>query len=200
MNNNTSLKMTIRQQEIVESVRKIICSRGIKNLTIHEIAKRLEVTDGALYRHFRSKAEIISQLIDEIEETLLVTIKEAIDKSADPIQKLENIFLFHLSYSQQRKGITFKIINETLNIENKSLQRKMFGVINKYLKTIEAILLEGVKLGKLRKDLDCASASIVFFGIVQSMVTHWALGGFRSPLEKNHLDEMLNIYKNGVLT
>lgn len=198
MNNKFTPDRTLRQQEIVNSARKIVSTKGIENLTIRQIAEDLKITDGALYRHFKSKKEIISLLIDNIEETLLSTIGEAAKKSDDPLQKLADIFLSHLSYSEQRKGLSFIIIHETLSINDKSLRRKMFGVINKYLKTIKAILSKGIEAGKIRQDLNLTSASISFFNMVQSMVTLWALSGFRYTLRKRRLDEMLDIYKRGV--
>jgi len=199
MKTKTNSGSTVRQQEIVDAARKIISSRGIENLTVREIADELKITDGALYRHFKSKKEIISLLIDNIAETLLATIEEAAKESNEPLRKLSDIFLTHLSYAEQRKGITFIIINETLSLKDKSLQRKMFGVINKYLKMIKAILVEGIDSGIFRKGLDVTSASIAFFGMVQSMVTLWALSGFRYALRKDRLEERLNIYKNGIL-
>jgi AcrR family transcriptional regulator len=190
---------TLRQQAIVDTARKIISSRGIENLTVREIAKELNITDGALYRHFKSKKEIISLLIDDIEETLLVAIKEAAAKSKEPLKKLESILLLQLSYAEQRKGLTFIVINETLNLKDKELQRKMSGVIDKYLKMIKEILLDGMESGNLRKGLHLKSASIAFFGFVQSLVTLWALSGFKeSFLRKGHINEMLMIYEKGI--
>lgn len=199
MNTKSNHEKTVRQQEIVDAARKIISSRGIENLTVREIANALKITNGALYRHFRSKKEIISLLIEEIEKTLLFTIEEAANVSEDPLQKLENIFLSHLSYVEQRKGLSFIIINEALSINDKSLRSKMLTVINRYLKMIKAILSKGIKVGKVRKDLDLTSASIAFFGMVQSIVTLWALSGFKYSLRKNRLEERLNIYKRGIV-
>ncbi len=191
--------MSVRQQEIVSAAREIISSKGIENLTVREIANELKVTDGALYRHFRSKEEIISLLIDNIEITLLAVIDEAVKKLNDPMQKLEKIFLSHLSYAEQRKGATFILINETLGFKDKSLQRKTFGIINKYLKKIKAILVEGIDLGIFRKDLDVTSASIVFFGMVQSVVTLWALSGFKYSLRKDSIGKSFSIYTKGIV-
>lgn len=198
MATNTS-KYSIRQQEIVESVRKIITSRGIENLTIHEIAKDLKITDGAIYRHFKSKKEIISLLIDDIEKTLLSAIESAVGKVKEPLEKLESILSSHLSYAEQRRGVSFIVINETLNLQDKSLQRKMFGVIHRYLKKIKEILLDGIKSGAFRKDVDIVSAGIAFFGIVQSMVTLWTLSGFKYSFNKSRLEKIFDIYKKGVI-
>lgn len=192
-------KTTLRQQEIVNSARRLIITKGMENLTVREIAKDLKITDGALYRHFKSKKEILSLLIDDIEETLLAAINEAASRSKEPLQKLEDIFLSHLSYAEQRKGISFIVINKTLSIKDKSLQKKMFGVINKYLKTIKMILSEGITLGKFRNGMNLDSASIVFLGMVQSMVTLWGLSGYRYALRKDHLEEMFNLYKVGII-
>lgn len=191
-------KYTDKQKKIIESVRSIICSKGIEKLTIHEIAKDLGVTDGALYRHFKSKKEIISLLIEDIERTLLNTIRDAASKTSDPVNKLENILASHLSYAEQRKGVSFIVINETLNLQDKILKRKMLKVIHKYLKEIRTILLEGVEAEKIRKDVDFVSASIAFLGMVQSMVTLWVLSGFRYSLKKHYL-ELFDIYKKGVM-
>ena len=191
--------ITPRQQEIVNAARKIIASKGIKSLTVRRIAKELKITDGALYRHFDTKNGIIRLLIRDIKNTLLNNIHQAAGKSNDPLQKLKNIFLSHLSYAEQRKGLTFIIINETLSMKDKKLQKEMFGVVCKYLKTIEEILSEGVSSGKFRKNIDAASASLAFFGMVQATVTIWSLSGFGSFLMPSRLNELFFVYKKGVL-
>lgn len=191
-------KYTDKQKEIVESVRRIISAKGIESLTIHQIAKDLGVTDGALYRHFKSKNEIIGLLIEDIERTLLDTIKTAAGKINNPINKLENILSSHLSYAEQRKGMSFIVINETLNLQDRNLKRRMLKVIHAYLKEIKTILIDGAESGKIRKNIDFVSASIAFFGMVQSMVTLWALSGFRYSLKKRYL-KLFDIYKKGVI-
>lgn len=190
---------TPRQQEIVNAARKIITSRGTKSLTVRQIAKELKITDGALYRHFDTKNGIIRLLIGDIEDTLLNNIQEAAQKSDDPLQKLKNIFFSHLSYAEQRKGLTFIIINETLSMKDKKLQKKMYEVVRRYLKTIETIFSEGINSGKFRKGINTASASITFFGMVQATVTIWSLSGFNSSLVNNRLNELFDIYKKGIV-
>ncbi len=112
------------------------------------------MTNSALYRHFKSKDEIISLLIDDIEETLLSAIQEAAHKSSDPLQKLESIFISHLSYSEQMKGTSFTVINQVSGLKDRHLKSKMLEVIHKYLKTIKAIIVQGIENGTFRKDLD----------------------------------------------
>lgn len=187
---------TIRQLEIIIAARAVIFSKGIENLTVREIAKELKITNAALYKHFKSKNEIISLLIDDIEENLLSAIQRAADKIDDPLQKLESIFYSHLSYSEQMKGTSFTVINQVSGLKDTHLKRKMFGVLNKYLKTIKGIVVQGMDSGVFRKDIDPNSASVLFFGALQSMVTLWCLSGYKLSLRKAHFKQMLDIYKS----
>ena len=125
---------TVNQQKIVNAARQIIIAKGMANLTVREIADELGITDGALYRHFKGKKEIISLLIDDIEETLLSAIDEAASKTKKSLEKLENIFWSHLSYAEKRKGVSFIVINNTLSMKDKSLQNKILGEDKVYSK------------------------------------------------------------------
>jgi AcrR family transcriptional regulator len=189
-------KKTMRQQEIIEAARTIIFSRGMESLTVREIADEMKITDGALYRHFKSKDEILSLLIEDIEETLLATIFEAANKSEDPLKNMEDIFLSHLQYAEKRKGITFIVM---ASLKDKKLQKKMFGVINKYLKVVKKILKQGVDEGEFRLDINLDSASIAFLGMVQGLVTIWGLSRYRYALKKDRIMGMFNTYKRGIM-
>ncbi|MGE0267037.1 MAG: TetR/AcrR family transcriptional regulator [Candidatus Omnitrophota bacterium] len=190
---------TVRQQAIVDSARRIIIEKGMEHLTVREIAKDLKITDGALYRHFKSKTEILSLLIDDIETTLLSSIDKTASCSKEPLQKLEDIFLSHLSYAEQRKGVSFIVINKTLSVKDKILQKKMFAVLTKYLKMIKLILKEGIKTGGIRNSINLDCASIAFLGMIQSLVTIWSLSDYKYPLGKNRLGEMFGLYKKSIV-
>jgi AcrR family transcriptional regulator len=165
-------------------------------LTVRKIAEELKITDGALYRHFKSKDEILSLLIDDIDNTLLFTIVEASEKAKDPSKKLESIFSAHLNYAEKRKGVTFIIM---AGLKDKRLQNKMFGVINKYLKVIKGILKHGVQEGRFRADINLESAAVAFLGMVQGMVTIWRLSGYRYAIRKDRISEMFDVYKRGIM-
>lgn len=190
---------TVSQQKIVNAARSIIITQGMENLTVREIASELGITDGALYRHFKAKKQIISLLIDDIEETLLSVIDEAASRTEKPLQKLENIFWSHLSYVEKRKGVSFIVINNILSTKEKVLQNKIYAVINKYLDRIKIILSEGIKNGEFRNNLNLDAASVAFFGIIQCRVTLWGLSDYKYSLGKERMEESFYFFKKGIL-
>lgn len=189
---------TVSQQKIVDTARQIIIAKGMSSLTVREIAHELGITDGALYRHFKGKKEIINLLIDDIEETLLRAIDEAASKTEKPLEKLENIFWSHLSYVEKRKGVSFIVINNTISMRDKTLQNKVYSVINKYLDRIKKILHEGIKRGDFQ-NMNLEAASLTFFGIIQCMVTLWGLSGYKYSLGKKRMEESFDFFKKGIL-
>ena len=55
--------MTERQKTIVEAAIKLIDEGGIQNVTMKNIAARLDITEPAIYRHFASKNEILLAML-----------------------------------------------------------------------------------------------------------------------------------------
>ena len=48
-----------RREEIVEATLDLVADRGVEGATMTRIATAVGVTEGALYRHFESKEEIL---------------------------------------------------------------------------------------------------------------------------------------------
>lgn len=193
-------QVTVSQQKIIDAARSIIIAKGMERLTVRAIAKELAITDGALYRHFKGKREIIRLLIEDIEETLLKAIDEAASNSENSYEKLENIFWSHLSYVEKRRGVSFIVINNTLSMKDKSLQSQVYAVIDKYLDRIKKILNEGIKSGDFAKDLDREAASLSFFGTIQCLVTIWALSDYKLSLGKERLQNAFDFFAKRILS
>lgn len=60
-------EITDRQQEIIEAACKILTASGVGGLTIKNLAKEMQFSESAIYRHFASKEEIIISLLQILE-------------------------------------------------------------------------------------------------------------------------------------
>lgn len=186
----------IRRKQIVKIIRHIISSQGIECVTISEIANRIGTTKTAIYRHFKDKRDILSMLIDDIDETLM----EALDKSLvnkDPVQNLKNILLAHLIYAKERRETSFIVVMGTMQFSDHVVRRKISQLILKYLRKIEKLLADAVELGLIRKEINPKIAAIAFMGLIQSTVTVWSYKKFNFVPEKVHAN-LWGIYKNGI--
>ncbi|MDZ7763714.1 MAG: TetR/AcrR family transcriptional regulator [Melioribacteraceae bacterium] len=87
-----------RQAQIKKAVLEIISSEGIGKLSTRNLASKIGVSEGALFRHFSSKKEIMLSILSDVKNELLTTQEEIVYSSKmNAEEKLFEIPL--LSYS-----------------------------------------------------------------------------------------------------
>jgi AcrR family transcriptional regulator len=175
-----------RRRQIVLAARKLIVKYGSEHVTIRRIAEEIDVTEGAIYRHFKSKKDILLLLIGDIEETLIEDVKSSDQGNLGSLEILDNIINSHISAIEQRKGITFQVIAEIISLGDKKLNEKVAKVIDKYTESIQTILTEGVKSGIIRSDIDLTAAARLFFSMTQGLVNIWALNQYDFNLQQEY--------------
>lgn len=176
----------LRRKQIINSLRKLIIKYGSENVTVRRIAKEIGVSEAAIYKHFKSKKEILGFLVDYIEENLIGDIEKS-DHHNNILELLENIMRNHLSSIEQRKGVSFLVIAEIISLGDKKLNKKIFDVLNKYIGHIKDILLKGVKTGEIKQDINLDTAAIVFFSMIQGLVSIWYLSDYNFTLEQKYI-------------
>ena len=176
----------VRKDQIVNAAKKLIIKRGSENLTIRAIAHEVGLSDGALYRHFKSKRDILYLLADTIEVDLLGDIKISNIEGESYSKILDNILRGHLSAIKQRQGISFQVIAMCISFGDKKLNKRLSEIIHKYIEEIKSLLRRGVESSELRKNLDLDGTALLFFGMIQSLVNIWAFSNYEIDLEKTY--------------
>ena len=83
------------QKKIIQESVVIIAELGIDSLTIKKIAERLNFTDAALYKHFKSKEEILEGIAHNIEQIFYSEFEEVLHSLEGSIEILKMLFLKH---------------------------------------------------------------------------------------------------------
>ncbi|MBI4331079.1 MAG: TetR/AcrR family transcriptional regulator [Chloroflexi bacterium] len=173
-----------RQAEIVDAARKLIIKYGSEHLTVRRIAKEIGVSEGALYRHFKSKRDILFLLVEHIEQNLLGDIGLDREKDSSPLLALDGLLRDQISSIEQRRGVSFQIIAEIISLGDRKLNAKVTGAIDRYVQRIEEMLHRGVEAGEIREEIDLVAAASLLFGLVQGLVNMWALSDYGFNLEQ----------------
>ena len=187
----------VRQHQIIEAARYLITTRGMESLTIDAIAEVVGLTEGAIYRHFSSKHQILSVLIDDIERSLLDTVRNAQVEGASALKNMEHILEAHLSDVEGHRAASFIVIMEAMGLDGIGLGPRVSSMLTHYLEFLREILGQGIREGSIRPDVDVDAAATTFLGLIQSTATLWALNNYSSPLAERRA-QMWEIYKKGV--
>ena len=134
---------SVRKDQIVNAAKKLIIKHGSENLTVRAIANEVDLSEGALYRHFKSKRDILALLADTIEADLLGDIKVNDIEGESYSKILDSILRGHLSAIKQRQGISFQVIAMCISFGDKKLNKRLSEIINKYIEEIKTSFARG---------------------------------------------------------
>jgi AcrR family transcriptional regulator len=192
-----TLEEETRKKEIINTSLKIIDKRGIKGLTVARIAEEVGFAESALYRHFKSKKEIISFILEEVHKLSQSNFFEIKKSVKNPVEELRLLLKIHFEFLEQYPGL-FKIIySDELHIGESSLLEKLQLVLNEIIKSIEDIVKRGKKEKIFRPDLDTTIAAVHFLGIVQTAFSYWTIGGRRISLLQTG-DKLISQFFSGI--
>ncbi|MBI4284750.1 MAG: TetR/AcrR family transcriptional regulator [Chloroflexi bacterium] len=178
----------VRQKQIITSARRLIFKYGSEHVTVRRIARDIGISEGALYRHFKSKRDILSLLVDDVEANWLSDIEEGKTGETSPLKVLQNIAHSHISLVEQRRGITFQVVAEIISLGDKRLNEKIDGAIRRYTEKIKALLADGVRAGEISESISLDAVATLFFSMTQGLVTIWVLTGYSFDLLNRYGD------------
>ena len=194
MDRNPKSKLP-RREQIVNAARKLVIKVGSENVTVRRIAEEVGFTEAAIYRHFRSKRDILYLLVENIESSLISDLTIEDDRGGDVF---ETILLRHLSAIEKRRGISFQVIAEIISLGDKKLNQRIYDTIEKYLAKLTTILKDEVRQGRLRRDIDVDATAFLIFSVLQGLSNIWTLSNYNFD-PKDKFMAVLSTLRRGLL-
>lgn len=192
MKNN---KFSERQIEIIEAATKRIDEHGIQDLTIKTLAADLNLSEAALYRHFKSKNEILLGLLTYFIEEMKGRLDFILsNKNRTPSELLNDLFDSQLRTFVQRPSVVSVIFSESIFQFNKELSSTVSSMMELMQDHIEGIVKKGQANGSFSKLVGVSTTTTIIMGGMRITVLKWKLSGHKSDLIKDG-----NKVLNGIL-
>ena len=131
-----------RKLQILQVIAEMLQEPAGEKITTAALAKKLDVSEAALYRHFASKAQMFEGLIEFIENSLFTVINQIAAEEESGIKQAQMIVAMLLGFAQKNRGLTRVLIGDALVFENERLQAR----INQLLDRFEASLKQSLRV------------------------------------------------------
>ncbi|HIP31786.1 MAG TPA: TetR/AcrR family transcriptional regulator [Crocinitomicaceae bacterium] len=178
------MEFTKRQIEIMQAATKLIGDKGIQNLTTKNLAAEMKFSEPALYRHFKSKTQILVSVLGFYKEILQKGIQTILTKDSNSITKLEEIMKFQFNHFVNNPAIVMVIFAETSYQYDKTLSKTVLTILNQKKSMVELIVKSGQKDGSIRKDIDANFISSFYMGAMRFTILRWRLNDYDFDLKK----------------
>lgn len=189
-----------RQKEIIEQAISLIAEKGIQNLTIKNLAKRMGFSEPAVYRHFQSKNEILLAIIGIFGEKSKQSLEKNQLKVNSFTENISHLLTSHVELLMQNPTYATVIFSEELFLNEIELVNKMKEMMMRRETYISEIIEIAQAKSEVRDDIDKQSLALIIMGGMRLLVKKWALSGFQSDLNKNietYIESIIKITGKG---
>lgn len=177
------------RQVILDAAARLFARDGIASTSMREIAKECGVKAGSLYYHFKSKDDIVAEILEL--GILLVSdaVRSALAQSNEKDEFRSRLYAAvraHLNAFFQYGNYTATHVREFKQAPVR-VQKKNIKYRDSYERLWSDLLAQGVSEGALSPDVDLHFARII---LLSSM--NWALEWFH-PKGKRNVDELVAV-------
>jgi TetR/AcrR family transcriptional regulator len=131
-----------RRLQILKVLAQMLQDPKGEKITTAALAKKLDVSEAALYRHFASKAQMFEGLIEFIEQSLFGLVNKITAEEDDGIKQTHAILASLLGFSEKNPGMTRVLLGDALVNEDERLQAR----INQLHDRLEATLKQCLRV------------------------------------------------------
>src|SRR3989440_13088035 len=103
-----------RRLQILQVLARMLENPKGEKVTTAALAKQLDVSEAALYRHFASKAQMFEGLIEFIESSIFGLINKITAEQDNGIKQIHAILTMLLGFAEKNPGMTRVLIGDAL--------------------------------------------------------------------------------------
>ncbi len=173
-----------RKNQILQTLAQMLEGPAAAKITTAALAKRLDVSEAALYRHFSGKAQMFEGLIEFIEQTLFALINKITSEEKSGLRQAEAVIGVLLGFAQKNRGMTRVLIGDALVNEDEKLQTRINQLHERLEATLRQSLRFALSANEIAQDVDAAAHANLIMSYTVGRWHQFAKSGFkRDPAE-----------------
>ncbi|MFI3121711.1 MAG: TetR/AcrR family transcriptional regulator [Methylococcaceae bacterium] len=197
---NTHVKHLPADERRAVTIEAVVDLAGLQNpseITTAAIAKHMNLTQGALFRHFPTKDAIWQAVMEWVAERLLARIDGAAQGIDSPLAAMQAMFMSHVEFVAEHPGVPRMMFGELQRAEQTAPKRIVQSLIQRYAERLHRLIEAGKACGELPAELDTEAAATLFIGTIQGLVMQSLLAGNVERI-RHDAPRVFAIYRCGI--
>jgi len=172
---DAKLDTQIRREQIAEAALSLVANQGLRRLSVAAVARRVGLVPSGIYRHFKSKDDILAAVLDLIEQRLLANVAAARQENADSLECLKGVLMGHIRFIREGRAIPRIIFSDDVYAGSPRRRQRVFQVFLRYMGAVNEIVRFGQSQGHIRSDIDAETVTVMLFGTIAPAAILWHL-------------------------
>jgi AcrR family transcriptional regulator len=186
-----------RQSEIIRVSIELAAEKGVDSVTTQDMADAMNLTQGAIFRHFATKDDIWVAVIEWVRERLMKVLDKAASGAGDPLHAIELMFFAHIAFISKHPAIPRLLFSELLHKKNSKLRQLIEGIISGYEAKVAGLLEQAKAQSLVSADLDSQSAAVLYIGMIQGLVMQSSIFGGKRALQRE-AEKIFPLFLHGI--
>jgi TetR/AcrR family transcriptional regulator, fatty acid metabolism regulator protein len=179
------MKLTNRQLEIIQASGRLITTKGLSGLTIKNLASEMDFVESALYRHFKSKEDILVLLVRYLYQNVFDRIQPILDTDESAEDKIRSIFESHFQFVNENRHFVIVMMSEGLIDESDNIKNEAQKILGFMMSTIHLLMEQVFCMHSLSPNLDIIAQVRLVLGGFRMTLLQWKLSNFQFDIVEN---------------
>jgi TetR/AcrR family acrAB operon transcriptional repressor len=179
MARRTKEEAALTRQQILKAALTVFGAKGYSAATLEEIAGEAGVTRGAIYWHFKNKAELYNALIETYSARGATVTRQAVAEGGSLVDILRRIFVSLLVAVEEepdlRAIMEIHLFKTGLSPDLQPGRQQQVQAGAALLSGIAAAMRKGVASGELRSDLAPEDMARAFLALQNGAIYLWLM-------------------------
>ncbi len=187
------MTLSDRQLEIIEASGKILMEKGILGLTTKNLAKEMNFSESALYRHFKDKEAIISLLIRFLSDNITSRFEDILQKNITPEEKFIELFKSQFLFFKANPHFIVIVLSDGLLDHSEAIKAEILKLMQTNALAFKKMIVEGQEAKLFNQEIEVEHLVHFVMGTFRLQMLKWKLANFSFDIEKVGMKTMTDL-------
>jgi AcrR family transcriptional regulator len=187
----------VRREQIARAALHLLATQGLSGLSMAALARQVGLVPSAIYRHFRSKEDVLDAVVDALRQRLLGNVRLVTGEADDPLDQLRRLMALHVRLILEHHSLPRMLFSGEIYAGRPERKAKLLAAIQAYLAEVAAIIRGGQEGHLVRSDVSPETAALLFLGVIQPAAILWHLSDGEFDAAK-HVERAWPLFRQAI--
>jgi AcrR family transcriptional regulator len=166
-----------RQLEIIEAAGQLVTEDGFAALTTKRLAERMHFTEAALYRHFKSKEEILVTMLHHLASNIDERLASVAEAHPEPSERVRAMFDSQFTYFQKNPQYLMAIFATGVLEASQGIDAGIERIMVVKRRHLLNAIKDGQRSGAFTSDHSAETLTHIIMGTFRLHMLQWRMSG-----------------------
>lgn len=180
-------KLLHTKESLILSTIVVISEQGLQGLTTREVAKRQGISESTIFKHYKTKNELILAVLEYFAQYDQAIIESLGLKEFKPIEAITYFVEAYVTYYENYPEITAITLSYEGLMHEVGLSEVVKRIFTKRFNTIQSLIEDAKCQNEIPKNVDTDSLADLIIGLERVVILRWRLNYYNFSLKDQTL-------------